>query len=154
MAEKKFLTREGYERLKQDLDYLRIEKRAEIAEKIRSAKEDGDVSENAGYEDAKHEQAFIEGRIQELEALLKSAQIIEDTGRRDRIGIGVTVVVREDGYEPETYQIVGSAEANPSEGRVSNESPLGRALLGGRVGDTVDVSTPGGVAVFKIIEIK
>lgn len=154
MVEKRFLTREGYERLKQELEYLRSEKRAEIAEKIRSAKEEGDVSENAGYEDAKHEQSFVEGRIQELEALLKSAHIIEDTGNQDRITIGATVIVQERGYLPETFQIVGSAEANPSQGRVSNESPLGKALLGRKVGETVKVHTPAGEVTFEILEIK
>jgi len=154
MAEKKFLTREGYDRLMQELEYLRTEKRAEIADRIRSAKEEGDVSENAGYEDAKHEQSFVEGRIQELEALLKVAQIIEDTGYLDRISIGATVVVQEPGYLPETYQIVGSAEANPSEGRVSNESPLGKALLGRKVGERVKVNTPAGEVTFEILGIK
>mgnify|MGYP000526214544 CR=1 FL=1 len=154
MTEIKFLTREGYERLKQELDYLRNEKRVQVADRIRSAKEDGDLRENAGYEDAKHEQAFVEGRIQELEALLKRAQVVEETGKRDHVSIGATVVVQEEGGAPETYQIVGSAEANPSEGRVSNESPLGRALLGKKIGDSVQVGTPGGVIVFEVVEIK
>lgn len=154
MPETKFLTREGYEKLKQELAYMCTERRAQVAEKIRTAKEDGDVMENAGYEEAKHEQSFVEGRIQQLEQILKYAQIIENSGHQDAISVGATVVVHESGYGPETFQIVGSTEANPSIGRISNESPLGQALLGGRVGDVVSVNTPGGIASFEILEIK
>lgn len=154
MSETKFLTREGYEKLWQELVYLRTEKRAEIADQIRIAKEDGDVTENAGYESAKLEQSFVEGRIQTLEEILRHAQIIEYDGNVDAVALGTTVTVREGSYEPETFQIVGSAEANPSAGRISNASPLGRALLGRHVGDVVDVNTPGGVSSFEIIEIK
>ncbi len=153
MAETRFLTRQGYERLQQELYYLRTEKRAQVAEQIRIAKEDGDLRENAGYESAKLEQAFVEGRIQTLEEILKYAQIIEKNGETGVVGLGSTVVVREDNYDPEEFQIVGSAEANPSQGRISNESPLGRALLGGRVGGVVEVNTPGGIASFEILEI-
>jgi transcription elongation factor GreA len=154
MSETKFLTREGYEKLQQELVYLRTEKRAEVADHIRIAKDDGDLRENAGYETAKLEQAFVEGRIQTIEEILKHAQIIEHNGDVDQVALGSTVVVQEESYEPETYQIVGSAEANPSNGRISNASPLGRALLGRRVGDVIDVNTPGGISSFEIVEIK
>jgi transcription elongation factor GreA len=154
MSETKFLTREGYQKLQQELEYLRTEKRAEVADHIRIAKEDGDLRENAGYESAKLEQAFVEGRIQTIEEILKYAQIIEHDGNSDIVALGATVIVQEESYEPETFQIVGSAEANPTAGRISNASPLGRALLGRRVGDVVDVNTPVGVSSFEIIEIK
>ncbi len=150
----KFLTREGYEKLRQELEFLRNVRRPQVAEHIRIAKEDGDLSENAGYDAAKREQAFLEGRILTLEAILRNAQIIESSGQSDSIALGSTVVVQEEGYEPETFQIVGSAEADPGQGRISNESPLGQALLGMRVGDTVEVSAPGGVTTFTILEIR
>ena len=154
MADPKFLTREGYEKLRRELEFLRNVRRPQVAEHIRIAKEDGDLSENAGYDAAKREQAFLEGRIMTLEAILRNAQIIETDGRSDRVALGSTVVVQEEGYEPETFQIVGSAEADPGKGRISNESPLGRALLGMCVGDVVEVNTPGGIATFTILEIK
>ncbi len=154
MADPKFLTREGYEKLRRELEFLRNVRRPQVAEHIRIAKEDGDLSENAGYDAAKREQAFLEGRIMTLQAILRNAQIIETDGRSDRVALGSTVVVQEDGYEPETFQIVGSAEADPGKGRISNESPLGRALLGMCVGDVVEVNTPGGIATFTILEIK
>jgi transcription elongation factor GreA len=153
MGETKYLTRGGYEKLVDELEHLRIVKRPEVAEHIRIAKEDGDLSENAGYDAAKEEQAFVEGRIETLEQILKHAEIIEANGDTDYVALGSQVSVREDGYEPELFQIVGSTEANPGEGRISNESPLGQALLGKRVGDAVEVVTPGGVSEFVILEI-
>jgi transcription elongation factor GreA len=153
MGEISFLTREGYEKLKNELEHLQKVRRPEIAEHIRIAKEDGDLSENAGYDAAKNEQSFVEGRIMTLEAILKNAEIIEHNGDKDAIRLGGTVTVQEDGYEPEKFQIVGSPEADPSSGRISNESPLGRALMGMRVHDTVEINTPGGVATFTILEI-
>jgi len=154
MQETKYLTPEGYERLQKELDYLRIEKRADIAEKIRIAKEDGDLRENAGYETAKSEQAFVEGRILTLEQILKNAQIIEPIVDTENVTLGCTVIVQEEEYEPETFQIVGSAEANPSQGRISSKSPMGQALLGKKVGQVVQVNTPGGISTFEIIEIR
>jgi transcription elongation factor GreA len=153
MVETKYLTREGYEKLKEELKYLREVKRLEIAEHIRIAKEDGDLTENAGYDAAKYEQSMVEGRILTLEAILNSAQIIRDDGQTDVVTVGNRVTVQEDGYDPETYHVVGSTEADPSRGRISNESPLGQAILGRAVGDTVQVSTPGGVTSFAILEI-
>jgi transcription elongation factor GreA len=153
MSETNYLTREGYEKLTEELKYLREVKRLEIAEHIRIAKEDGDLSENAGYDAAKYEQSLVEGRILTLEAILNSAQIITDNGETDVVTVGNRVTVQEEGYEPETFHIVGSAEADPSRGRISNESPLGQALLGRAVGDTVQVSTPGGITSFAILAI-
>lgn len=149
----KFLTREGYEKLQKELSYLRTVKRAEIAEHIRIAKEDGDLSENAGYDAAKAEQAFVEGRILTLDEILRHVQIIENDGSTDSVSMGSTVTVQEGDYEPEVFRIVGSAEVNPSEGRISNESPLGQAILGRRVGDVIQVNTPGGVSTFEVLEI-
>lgn len=153
MVETNYLTRDGYDKLKQELKYLREVKRVEIAEHIRLAKEDGDLSENAGYDAAKYEQSLVEGRILTLEAILNSAQIIEDDGGTDVVTVGNRITVQEEGYAPETYHLVGSTEADPSKGRISNESPLGQALLGRTVGDTVQVSTPGGVTSFAILAI-
>jgi len=154
MAETNYLTREGYEKLKGELKYLREVKRLEIAEHIRIAKEDGDLSENAGYDAAKYEQSIVEGRILTVEAILNSAQIIDNDGGNDTVTVGNRVTVQEEGYEPETFHIVGSPEADPSKGRISNESPLGQALLGKAVDDTVEFSTPGGVASFTILAIE
>lgn len=153
MVETTYLTRDGYDKLKQELKYLREVKRVEIAEHIRLAKEDGDLSENAGYDAAKYEQSLVEGRIMTLEAILNSAQIIADDGGTDVVTVGNRITVQEEGYDPETYHLVGSTEADPSKGRISNESPLGQALLGRAVGDTVQVSTPGGVTSFAILAI-
>ena len=125
-----FLTPEGYQKLQQELDHLRRVRRPEVAEHIRIAREDGDLSENAGYDAAKEEQAYVEGRIMTIEAILKNAQIIENHENSTTVVVGSRVTVQEDGYEAETFQIVGSAEVNPQEGRISNKSPLGQALLG------------------------
>jgi len=148
-----FLTPEGKERLEQELAFLRMVRRPEVAEHIRLAREDGDLSENAGYDAAKEEQAHVEGRILTLENILKNAQIIKNDGHSSSVVVGSTVTVQEDGYDPETFHIVGSAEVNPMQGRISNKSPLGQALLGKSAGDTVQVSTPNGVTVFAILQI-
>jgi transcription elongation factor GreA len=153
MGDIKFLTREGYKKLQEELVYLRTVKRPEVAEHIRIAKEDGDLSENAGYDAAKNEQAFVEGRIQTLESIIKNAEIIANTSNGEHVSLGCTVTVQEEGYEPETFQIVGSTEANPGAGRISNESPLGQALLGKVVEDNVEIVTPGGVSSFVILAI-
>jgi transcription elongation factor GreA len=154
MGETSFLTQEGYEKLKEELNYLCKVKRPEVAEHIRIAKEDGDLTENAGYDAAKSEQSFVEGRIMTLEGILKNAQIIETGGQKDTVTLGCKVTVQEDGYEPETFYLVGSPEADPGNGRISNESPLGQALMGKRVKDTVEVNTPGGVTAFTILGIE
>lgn len=140
-----YLTREGFEKLQAELDELRNNRRKEIAVRLQEAMEDGELIENAEYEDAKNEQAFVEGRIKDLDLLLATARII-DEGENEQgfIQVGTTVTLQEDGYEPETYMIVGPAEADPLLGRISNESPIGRALINHKVGETVKVDSPGG----------
>jgi transcription elongation factor GreA len=156
MAEKPiFLTPEGRAKLDAELENLRTVRRAEVAERIHSAKEEGDITENSAYDEAKNEQAFVEGRIMTIEQMLKNAVIINGTRASDIVGIGsyVTVVERGD-RDDEVYQIVGSAEADPAKGRISNESPVGRALLGKREGDEVQVKIPDGVRHLRITEIR
>ena len=150
------LTAEGLSKLEQELDELKIVHRKEVNDRIRQAKEYGDLSENAEYEDAKQEQAFIEGRILKLEAMIRNARIIDESEyAADEVHLGATVKVREmkknDAYE---FSIVGSAEADPTNRRISNESPLGRALIGHKKGTVVDVTTPRGVVKYKIEAIK
>ncbi|GAB4446912.1 MAG: transcription elongation factor GreA [Anaerolineales bacterium] len=150
-----FLTREGYQKLQDELEYLRKVKRQEVANRLHEAMEGGELIENAEYEAAKNEQAFVEGRIQELEALLASAKIIEDNGKKksDVVQLGSKVTIKEGNYEAETFTIVGAAEANPREGKISNESPIGKAILGHKVGETVKVETPGGTYNVKILKV-
>jgi transcription elongation factor GreA len=150
-----FLTQEGLKKLEVELEYLENEKRAQVAARIQSAKEEGDISENAEYDDAKHEQAFVEGRIMTLHGMIRSAVIIEDNGPSDQVRLGSRVVVQEDGLdESEDYLIVGSAEADPLNGRVSNESPIGRALMGKRVGAVVSYQAPAGQIRLTILNIE
>lgn len=152
-----FLTKEGYQKLQEELDYLRTVKRQEVANRLHEAMEGGELIENAEYEAAKNEQAFVEGRIQELEMILASARIIEDSEKKEKGGlvqVGSTVVIQEQDGPPERYTIVGAAEANPREGRISNESPIGKALLNHRAGDEVTVEAPGGTFKVKIVKIE
>jgi transcription elongation factor GreA len=149
-----FLTSEGYQKLQDELDYLRKTKRKEVAERLHEAMEGGELIEDAEYEAAKNEQAFVEGRIQELEILLANARVIEDTGKHEVIQIGARVVIQEEGYEPEQYIIVGPAETNPRNGRISNESPLGRALMDHRAGDTVRVNAPDGAFTVQVLKVE
>jgi transcription elongation factor GreA len=147
-----YLSKDGLEKLRAELDEMVSIKRAEIAQRIHDAKEHGDLSENAEYEDAKNEQAFVEGRIQTLEALIKNATIIEENHSTDHVQIGSTVGVESpDGTE--TFTIVGSAEARPTDGKISNESPVGRALLGKKKGEKVVVRVPAGDFTYKILSI-
>ncbi|NLV73536.1 MAG: transcription elongation factor GreA [Chloroflexi bacterium] len=148
-----FLTANGKAKLEQELEYLLTVRRHEVAESLKAAVEEGDLTENAGYEETKREQAFIEGRIQELESILFSAQVLTEPSTACCVSLGVSVTVSEEGYPPETYQIVGRAEADPLKGRISNESPLGKALLGKHIGDQVAVVTPGGTTTFTILQI-
>lgn len=152
-----FLTREGMKKIEKELEFLRTVRRQEVAHRLHEAMEGGDIQENAEYEDARNERAFVEGRILELEMLLSKAVLIEDRiGPTDHVGLGSHVTVVEvDGEEgePEHYHVVGSAEADPVAGRISNESPLGRVLMGGKVGETVTVNAPDGPIEFKIIAI-
>jgi transcription elongation factor GreA len=155
MTEKKtFLTTEGHRKLVEELEYLTTVRRAEIAKIIHEAKMDGDVMENAGYEEARRQQAFLEGRILTLQAMLENVEIIQANGNHDAVDLGSRVTVAEDGFEPETYTIVGSAEADPGSGRISNASPLGKALMAHKVGDRVSFSTPGGTIEVKIVAIE
>jgi transcription elongation factor GreA len=149
-----FLTLEGYQKLQEELEYLRTTKRQEVANRLHEAMEGGELIEDAEYEAAKNEQAFVEGRIQELEILLANARVIEDTGVRDTIQVGAKVTLQEDGSDPEEYTIVGPAEANPRNGRISNESPLGRALMDKRAGETVRVDAPGGSFTVHILKVE
>jgi len=149
-----FLTPEGYQKLKEELHHLTTVRRPEVAAAIHEAKMDGDVSENAGYEEAKRQQGFLEGRIMTVEAMLKNAILIEMNGPSETVILGSTVTVEEDGWDPETYIIVGSAEADPGSGRISNKSPLGKALMSHRVGETVAFEAPGGSIEMRILRIE
>jgi transcription elongation factor GreA len=150
------LTQEGLTKLEQELDELKSVHRREVNDRIRQAKEYGDLSENAEYEDAKQEQAFIEGRILKLEAMIRNARIIDESEYvADEVHLGAVVKIREiKKNEPYEFSIVGSAEADPANQRISNESPLGRALMGHKKGTTVDVATPRGLVKYKIESIK
>ncbi len=151
-----YLTAEGLQKIKEELEYLTTVRRKEVARMIAEAKAEGDISENAGYDEAKTAQGFLEGRIRELENILKNAQVIDESAQpADEIALGRTVIVREVGtdYE-ETYTIVGSLEADPANGRISNQSPIGKALLGKKVGESVTVNSPGGEIVFEILKIE
>lgn len=150
------LTAEGVEKYEQRLEYLKTTARAEIAEEIKTARAFGDLSENAEYDAAKIEQARIEYEILEIEAMLKNVVLIdEDTLNTNTIDVGSNVTVKmlsANGME-KTFQIVGSAEANPYENRISNESPVGKTLLGHKVGDIVEIQTPGGIGEFEVLSI-
>jgi transcription elongation factor GreA len=150
-----FLTKEGFQKLQDELEYLRTAKRQEVANRLHEAMEGGELIENAEYEAAKNEQAFVEGRIQELDVLLASAKIIEENGKKksDGVQLGSKVTIKEGNFEAETYTVVGMAEANPREGKISNESPIGKAILGRKMGETVKVETPGGTYNVKILKI-
>lgn len=152
MAKKYLLTPEGLAKLNEELKVLIEVKRKEVLERIREAAAHGDLSENADYAQAREEQSFIEGRIQEIEEMVKNAEIITTSSHHTTVSIGATVVVKVAGKERK-YTIVGSNEANPTEGKISNESLVGRALLGKRVGDKVTVTTPSGETVYEIASI-
>ena len=148
-----YLTKEGFERLQNELEYLRTEKRTEVADRLRDAMEDGELIENAELEAAKNEQSFVEGRIKELEILLANARLISENTNGDTIQVGSKVKVKEGRMSPEEYVIVGHAEADPRLGRISNESPLGKALLNHKAGDKVKVEAPGGAFEIKIVSV-
>jgi transcription elongation factor GreA len=154
MAANSFLTREGYQKLQEELDNLRTTKREEIAARLREAADGEDLIENAEYEAAKNEQAFVEGRIKDLELLLATAKIIEETKATELVQVGSEVTIQEVGSKTkDVYEIVGAAEANPMEGHISNESPLGKALLGHRTGDLVTVDAPDNKYQVKIMGV-
>ena len=149
-----FLTQEGYEKLQEELNYLRSVKRKEVADRLHEAMDGGELIEDAEYEAAKNEQAFVEGRIQELEILLANARVIEENTKKDTVQVGAKVTIQEDGQDPEEYTIVGPVEARPRNGRISNESPLGRALMDHRAGDSVEVEAPSGPFVVHILKVR
>lgn len=150
------LTYEGLQKLEQELEFLKTVKRREVAERIKQALSFGDISENSEYDEAKNEQAHVEGRIVQLENMLKNAKVIdEDEVKTDVVGVGSKVTILDMEYDEEIeYYIVGSAEANPSQFKISNESPVGRALMGQKKGTVVDVVVPDGIVKYKIINIK
>ncbi|NLZ34125.1 MAG: transcription elongation factor GreA [Clostridiales bacterium] len=154
-TKKIIMTYEGVKKLEQELEYLKTVKRKEITEKIKVALGYGDLSENSEYDEAKNEQAFTEGRIAQLENMLKNTQVVDETElSNDIVAIGKTVKVKDYEFDEEVeYTIVGSAEADPMSFKISNESPVGAALLGKKIGDEVEVIVPGGTNKFKILEI-
>jgi transcription elongation factor GreA len=154
MPEPAYLTAEGLARLKTELAELKSSARTNLAARLRSAIQMGDLSENADYHKAKEDQGFLEGRIQELEYLVRNAVIIEPGAKNDKVDIGARITIQEEDDPAETYHMVGPKEADPRNGRISHESPIGRALVGRRVGDLVEVETPGGKTKFKILKIE
>jgi transcription elongation factor GreA len=154
MPQPNYLTPEGEAKLKAELEELKGPRRIELAARLRSAIQMGDLSENADYHKAKEDQAFLEGRIMEIEAILRNSAIIEKSADKDVISIGDTVTIQEEGFDPETYYLVGPAEADPRKGRISHESPIGVAILGKKVGDVAEAETPGGRIKFKIVNIE
>jgi len=152
--QKVYLTPEGEQELREELDELVNVKRPALAERLRRAIAQGDLSENADYKAAKEEQSFLEGRIQEVDAMLRNAEIIEETEDSGVVSLGSYVTVVEEGTaRPETFRVVGTAEADPIHGKVSHESPMGRKLLGHKVGDVVTVEAPAGTIAFEIKDI-
>ena len=155
-AKKNILTYEGLKKYEEELQDLKVVKRREVAQKIKEAREQGDLSENAEYDAAKDEQRDIEARIEELEKILKNAEVVdEDEVDLERINIGCKVKILDIEYNEELeYKIVGSTEANSLKGKISNESPVGKALIGTKVGDVINVETPAGVFQYKVLEIQ
>jgi transcription elongation factor GreA len=150
-----YLTKQGYEKLEEELNHLRTVRRREIARRLELALEEGPLLENAELEDARNEQAFVEGRILMLERMLGDAVIIEeDEGPHDEVEVGSHVTITEGNGSPETYRIVGSAEADPTKGFISNASPLGRALVGCKIGDKVTIDAPDGSLEFRVVGIE
>ncbi|HEY5903788.1 MAG TPA: transcription elongation factor GreA [Anaerolineales bacterium] len=149
-----YLTSEGEDKLRAELEELKGPRRDELARRLRSAIQMGDLSENADYKKAKEDQGFLEGRIQEIEAILRNAVTIEKRLGSDTVAIGSHVTIQEEGEPAETYHLVGPTEADPRSGRISHESPIGKALLDKRVGDDAQAETPGGIITFKILKIE
>ncbi|MCB9802679.1 transcription elongation factor GreA [Candidatus Nomurabacteria bacterium] len=149
----RILTLEGLEKLKTELEYLSSEKRKEVAERIKSAKEYGDLSENAEYQEAKEEQSFVEGRILELESIIKTSVVADNKQSKGIVSVGSKIKVEKDAQESE-FTIVGSTEADPVNNRISVESPLGEAFLGAKVGEIVEIELPVGKVAYKVLEIK
>jgi transcription elongation factor GreA len=155
MAEVNYLTADGLLKLQTELDYLKGPAREDLARRLRAAIQQGDLSENADYIQAKEEQGFLEGRILELTQILNNYALIDESSqKRDKVDIGARITIQEEDYPTETYQLVGPREANPMNNRISYESPIGRAMLGKRIGDTAIAETPNGSFTFKIISIE
>ncbi|ACL18230.1 transcription elongation factor GreA [Desulfitobacterium sp. LBE] len=156
MAEKEvILTIEGLKRLEDELETLKTVKRREVAERIKQAIEFGDISENSEYDDAKNEQAFIEGRIITLEKMLRNARVIDDLEGSEVVALGTTVILKDKEFgEEEEYTIVGSAEADPGSNKISNESPVGKAVLGQPKGTVVEINVPAGILYYEIVDIR
>jgi transcription elongation factor GreA len=155
MYDQHYLTAEGAARMRIELEQMKGPERQSIARRLRDAIQMGDLSENADYHKAKEDQGFLEGRIQELEYLLKNVVIIDELPvQHDTVDIGARVTIQEDGFDPETYFLVGAKEADPSNGRISNESPIGKALLGKKVGEEAVAAAPNGTIRFKILKIE
>lgn len=153
MAHQTYLTPEGEAKLKAELAELTGPRREELAQRLRSAIQMGDLSENADYHKAKEDQAFLEGRIQEIESALRTAVIIENK-HSEYVTVGSHVTIQETGLDPETFHLVGAKEADPRNGKISNESPIGTALMNHKAGDTVEAETPGGKLKFKILKVE
>jgi len=151
-----YLTIEGFQKLQEELEYLRTVRRQEVAQRLREALADGDagIDADAECDAARNEQAFVEGRIREIETILANAQVIHDNGQNDVVDIGDTVTIQEEGMEPEVYTIVGAVEASPLDGRISNESPLGKAIMGHKAGDVVTVKAPNGEYTVTILKVE
>ena len=154
MSEPTYLTPEGEARLKAELEELKGPRREELSQRLRSAIQMGDLSENADYHKAKEDQGFLEGRIQEIEFLLRNVVTIEKNVDRAVVSVGNYVTIQEGSFSPETYHVVGAREADPRNGRISNESPIGRALMDHKIGDMVEAETPGGRIKLKILKIE
>ncbi len=154
MEEGSYLTAEGAARLQEELNYLKGPARDSLAQRLRAAIQQGDLSENADYISAKEEQGFLEGRIQELERVMRNVIIIPENRPSSEISVGSRVTIQEDEFPEETYHLVGPKEADPRHGKISHESPIGRALIGHSVGDTVSAETPGGSIQLKILKIE
>src|SRR5215210_4711561 len=153
MHQQTYLTPEGVAKLQEELAELTGPRREELSQRLRSAIQMGDLSENADYHKAKEDQAFLEGRIQEIEAALRSAVIIEKK-HSDIVTVGSSVTIQEEDFPPETYDLVGAKEADPRNGKISNESPIGRALMDHKVGDIVETETPNGKIALKILKVE
>lgn len=154
MTQPNYLTPEGEAKLIAELEELRGPRREELAQRLRSAIQMGDLSENADYHKAKEDQGFLEGRIKEIEAILSNSVLIEKTENSGVVSLGSHVTIQEEGFDPETYHIVGPTEADPRKGRISHESPIGRALMNKKVGEFAETEAPGGKIKFKIMKIE
>jgi transcription elongation factor GreA len=154
MTQPNYLTPEGEAKLNAELQELKGTKREELSKRLRSAIQMGDLSENADYHKAKEDQGFLEGRIQEIEAILRNTVIIEKVQSSEVISIGSHVTIQEGSFDPETYHLVGPTEADPRNGKISHESPIGHALMNKKVGETVEADAPGGAIKFKILKIE